>query len=307
MLAWGLFSVAVLLLLLGVSIIVSAIVSRLREQSMLERRFERVTSKVHNSAAWWLDDVVGRLSDTRFGSRLTLSDEESVSRMLWQAGLQTSLHRTAYYVLSNTLPFVLAGLAIAWLSISSEFDMQAFTQVMFMFLLGVFAPRRTLKYFASRRRRMIADEVPALVQVVRMLFESGLSMEQALRVIHDEGTRLMPNVCGELAALLQRIGAGQDQGEAMQEMADLLDVDELTDTVLILKQVLQQGGSAREPLQKLVDLISDRRQTRVQEKVNKMSANMSIVMMLFLFPALLVFLAAPGFIALIMALGGVTG
>jgi tight adherence protein C len=48
----------------------------------------------------------------------------------------------------------------------------------------------------------------------------------------------------------------------------------------------------------LKQLLDDRRLTRLQEYVSKMSAKMSVVMMLFLFPALLIVLAGPGFTAI---------
>ena len=43
--------------------------------------------------------------------------------------------------------------------------------------------------------------------------------------------------------------------------------------------------------------------TTLQERVSKMSAKMSVVMIAFLFPALLIGLAGPGFIAIFKALG----
>jgi tight adherence protein C len=48
-------------------------------------------------------------------------------------------------------------------------------------------------------------------------------------------------------------------------------------------------------------LLDDRRLTRLQEYISKMSAKMSVVMMLFLFPALLIVLAGPGLTALTRA------
>ena len=44
----------------------------------------------------------------------------------------------------------------------------------------------------------------------------------------------------------------------------------------------------------LKQLIDDRRLTRLQEYISKLSAKMSVVMMVFLFPALLIVLAGPG-------------
>ena len=51
----------------------------------------------------------------------------------------------------------------------------------------------------------------------------------------------------------------------------------------------------------LKQLLDDRRLTRLQEYISKMSAKMSVVMMLFLFPALPIVLAGPGFTAITRA------
>ena len=70
---------------------------------------------------------------------------------------------------------------------------------------------------------------------------------------------------------------------------------------LLVRQLLTQGGGAMKSLLALKQLLDDRRLTRMQEYISKMSAKMSVVMMLFLFPALLIVLAGPGFTALARA------
>ena len=80
-------------------------------------------------------------------------------------------------------------------------------------------------------------------------------------------------------------------------------MDDLTDCFTILVQLIYQGGGAMASLLSLKELLDDRRMTSLQERVSKMSAKMSVVMMLFLFPALLIVLAGPGFVAIIQALG----
>ena len=44
--------------------------------------------------------------------------------------------------------------------------------------------------------------------------------------------------------------------------------------------------------------LDDRRMTRMEEYISKMSAKMSVVMMVFLFPALMIVLAGPSFVAI---------
>jgi len=79
-------------------------------------------------------------------------------------------------------------------------------------------------------------------------------------------------------------------------------VDEFTDTCIILQQLIHQGGGAMNSLLALKQLLADRRLTRLQEYISKMSAKMSVVMMVFLFPALLIVLGGPAMIAISRAL-----
>ncbi|MCY1186504.1 hypothetical protein D9M73_273830 [compost metagenome] len=53
----------------------------------------------------------------------------------------------------------------------------------------------------------------------------------------------------------------------------------------------------------LKQLLDDRRLTGLQEYISKLSAKMAVVMMVFLFPALLIVLAGPGLSAIGRALG----
>ncbi|WP_019625167.1 type II secretion system F family protein [Thioalkalivibrio sp. ALJT] len=174
-------------------------------------------------------------------------------------------------------------------------------------LAALMLPRRVVAAVANERGRRIGDQVNVMVQLMRMLFDSGRSTEGALRVVATDSRALIPDLAVELDVVLQRVGSGVSLAQALRDMAEALEVAELDDAVLILKQLVEQGGDVKAPLQRLSQLIEDRQRTRVQEKVNKMSARMSVVMMVFLFPALLAVLAAPGFIGLIGALGGVRG
>ncbi|MDB5979287.1 MAG: type secretion system protein, partial [Pseudomonas sp.] len=93
-------------------------------------------------------------------------------------------------------------------------------------------------------------------------------------------------------------------GEELSKSSALLAVEEFSDTCVILNQLIHQGGGAMKSLLTLKQLLDDRRLTRLQEYISKLSAKMSIVMMVFLFPALLIVLAGPGFTAISRALGG---
>ena len=103
--------------------------------------------------------------------------------------------------------------------------------------------------------------------------------------------------------MLVRVDSGLELSQELSKTAALLDVDEFNDTCVILQQLIQQGGGAMKSLQALKELLDDRRLTRMEEYISKMSAKMSVVMMAFLFPALMIVLAGPSFMAIARAFG----
>lgn len=141
-----------------------------------------------------------------------------------------------------------------------------------------------------------------MLHMLRMLFDAGLSLEQTLRILHQEGGELIPEIAAELRIAVTRIAAGEDRADALQQMAEPLGVLELNDAVAVLKQATRYGGSLRESLARFAELIEERRMSGLREYVSKLSAKMTIVMILFMFPALLIFIAGPGMVTVMRAL-----
>ncbi|WP_022947654.1 type II secretion system F family protein [Methylohalobius crimeensis] len=240
-------------------------------------------------------------------TRFAALDEEIV-RLLQQAGWYKGRKRFLFGLMAWGSPAVLMAATgvYAFTSVGMP-TLQGIALLFMAFAAGFLLPRYVLRFRAKARRHALARETPTAIYLLIMLFDAGLSTEHALKVIQDEGTVLMPHLTDELAGTLQRIDAGHDPADALGTLAAPLDVDELTDTVAILKQVTRYGGNIRDSLVKLARLIEERQQSALREYVNKLSAKMTVVMMVFLFPALLIFLAGPGFLALARGLMEVYG
>lgn len=263
-------------------------------------------------------NVVGRLggntqanaldtfSNNVISSNSKLFDGE-VIQLLNQLGWRKARHRTGFFALQVGLPLALAFFAFVFQSMGaeqSESDSSMFWLIMLFALgIGYLIPKRILVKAAKARQERLAVEVSTMIPLLRMLFEVGMTVEQSLRVLVNGGEKILPELTIELKHILLRVDAGLELGEELRNTAFLMQVDELTDTFTILEQLIHQGGGGMSSLLSLKELIDDRRMTTLQERVSKMSAKMSIVMMVFLFPALLIILAGPGFIAIIQALG----
>jgi len=242
------------------------------------------------------------LGDSRFGQRSVTLDSETqilLNRIGWRRASQRSLFAACQ--VGTPIVAVCIVMLVQTLFFSDvEYPLLA---PMFALGLGYLAPKRILATAAMRRQKQAVAEIATFIPLLRILFESGMAVEQALRVLSNEGRSLLPVLSSELRVMLVRIDSGLELGDELNKMAAVLAVDEFSDTCVILNQLIHQGGGAMKSLLALKQLIDDRRLTRLQEYISKLSAKMSIVMMVFLFPALLIVLAGPGFVDIGKALG----
>lgn len=231
----------------------------------------------------------------RFLEHTPGTDMAEVDMLIRRLGWQDERRRSLTFASMWLLPLIGAVLGAMWGLVR---DQSPLLTGLMGFIVGFLLFRRALRWGAARRQALIRDEMPTVLNLLRMLFDSGLSLEHSLKTVAEQGTDVTPHLSEEFKAVIQRIQHGQDRGDALEDMAKHLDVAELTETVAILKQSARYGGNLRDSLLKYLRLLEERRMTDLREKVSKMSAQMTIVMVLFMFPALMIFLAGPGLMSI---------
>ncbi|WIM05773.1 MAG: type II secretion system F family protein [Candidatus Nitricoxidivorans perseverans] len=293
--------IAVALLLAGAGLVLLLLV-RQREGEETMRRFQEVLES--REGVGWLSPENSEPGEHGAGmlKRVSRRSGHSVEIDLRRVGWTSQGRHTLYYATAAVAP--VAGMLVGgvWGAMAGE-GMDNVAVLAFLgFGAGYLLPPRILGWLAQKRQKVMREEMLAVLHLLRMLFDAGLSLEHALRVISEQGRELVPQMATEIGIALARINAGQERGDALEEMAAPLDLPELSDTVAILKQATRYGGSLRDSLTRFAALIEDRRMTGLREHVSKLSAKMTVVMVVFMFPALMLFLAGPGFLALANAL-----
>ena len=267
------------------------------------RRDRRVAERLQGRMG--ADAKLGTLMRQLGGSTLaqrSISLDNETQVLLNRIGWRKASQRSLFAAFQIGLPIVLLSLAFLGQQIFFPEMHPAWIAPVFGLGIGYLLPKRVLAAAAKHRQQTIAKEISTFIPLLRILFESGMAVEQSLRVMGTEAQRLLPQLTHELRLILARVDSGLELGEELGKTARLLDVDEFTDTSIILQQLIQQGGGAMKSLLALKQLLDDRRLTRLQEYISKMSAKMSGVMMVFLFPALLIVLGGPAFIGIARAL-----
>jgi tight adherence protein C len=239
-----------------------------------------------------------------------METEGETGRLLIQAGWRDPQSRMGYYAFQAITPLTLAGLAVvAGISIHNKlFDPPLLYVVLFAaVVIGILFPIRVLRMFAGARRKRIQREVPMFVHLLVLLFDAGLSTRQAFANLVREGGGVLPELGIEIQLVLRQVDAGGDLSEALRHLGDSLEVGDLTTILGVLRQVDRYGGEIREPLLDTLKVIEERRGLDMREKVNVTSGRMTMVMVLFFFPALLIFSAGPAVLSFMHAFSGATG
>lgn len=296
-----------LIVLLSVVLLLAAQYQSHSADIATQRRFYELLEKNSGDAAGERNGaggVIRRMGHSGLARWVPKIEQQETVQLLRQAGWYTTTGRALFYLSVWVAPALLMLLVFIYVLAAGRLNQEALAQLFMAGALGFLLPKNVLRRAAKSRRQTLSMEMPTAVHLLRMLFDAGLSTEHALRVLHTEGKLLTPELSKELGVALRQVDAGLDPADALAEMAAPLEVNELTDTVAILKQVSRHGGNIRETLVKFAKLMEDRQLSALREYVNVLSGKMSVVMMVFLFPALLIFLAGPGFMALAKGLTG---
>jgi tight adherence protein C len=284
----------------------------LREARQRERLVERVTPVVGDAHDYESGDQGRLLERMARGGRAIegwVDPENESARLMSQAGWRSTEARVAWYAFQALIPVmgILVVVAYAWLGQDPRKAVHLPLLAFVVFALSVLIPRWVLRRAAAGRRARVKAEVPLFVHLLVLLFDAGLSTRQALMSLVREGGGVLPNLGTEFANGLRSIDAGADTSEVLKNIGDLLEVEDLSSILAVLRQVDRYGGEIREPLLEALAVMEANRSLSMREEVNLMSGRMTVVMVLFFFPALLIFVAGPAFLSVIKALNDVAG
>lgn len=304
-----LIAVAILVVVLAVGSIL-VLTLRARGEAKLRRRVHRdapVGSEFSDESSRGL-----MMSTVAKGGRRIegwVDAEGESARLLLQAGWRSSESRLLWYVFQGALPLLL-GVMLVLFVLFVQFPNKSLMTVLFAFAavaLSFLMPRWLLRSVAAARRSRIKSEVPLFIHLLVLLFEAGLSTRQALASLVREGGGVLPELGREFELLIRQLEAGGDTAETLKSMSEVLAVDDLSSVIAVLCQVDRYGGEVREPLLEALQVIEERRSLDLRERVNLLSGRMTVVMVLFFFPALLIFVAGPAFLSIVRALAEVNG
>lgn len=155
---------------------------------------------------------------------------------------------------------------------------------------GAVLPQRTLRARARRRRERIVSVLPDTLDLLSVAVSAGLGIDSAIAKVSEVTSGPLAD---ELAIVLTEIRIGESRQNALQHMAERLDLPEITALVRSLLQAEQLGVPMAEALATRAAEARRKRFLEIEEKAGKAPVKMLFPTVAFIFPSLFVVILAP--------------
>ncbi len=160
--------------------------------------------------------------------------------------------------------------------------------------LGFVFPSLYVGSKISKRQTEIVKALPDALDLLVICVEAGLGFDAGIGKVYEKWDNDLALAFGRV---LREIGLGKGRREALKDMADRLDVSDVTSFVAAIIQAESMGVSMAQILRVQSDQMRTKRRQRAQEKANAAPVKMMIPMVLLIFPSLWIVLLGPALIS----------
>ena len=240
--------------------------------------------------------------ETRLGRAVVTAEEQQLLEQCGYYGVRT---RAMFGGVRVVLPLTLALGMLVWHL--HEGLGHALTWAFVVFALGFFAPKVWLRRRARQRLAQVDEELPVLIDMLRLLQGVGLSIDQSLQIIVVEFGALLKVLGPELRRANQQFASGRSREQTLLRIGGLFDNEDLKGLITLLTQVDRHGGAVQEPLRQFGERLQVARKARMKDKIGRLTVKMTGVMVISLLPVLLIITAGPGFLGAIRMLSHMNG
>lgn len=250
-----------------------------RQEKIIKRMGMAHAATSDGSDSWF-----GRYANRLITVRIMSSDYAEIKEVLERTGMAAERIPVVYIAACWLAPLgllMLAGALMSW--------WLGLVVAILAFLLSRRLVRRKADQVDARMNR----EAVELCYLMRMFMESGISLERAMRLISAQATPLIPVLIRHINRFNRLLDAGESRRFALQELGANKNVPVLHDLSLLLSQSSRLGTTISGSLDKIIRQAQAVERARVQEATNKISAKMSMVMVLCMLPALMVLIGGP--------------
>lgn len=271
--------------------------------SLLQQRFAKTTIKKDSVYERLFKNLQMLLKPLSKKNAQSVKYISKTKKLLLQAGYASSEEDVIKYDsrrLANLL--IATGLLgiLLFLSFSAEVVLICILSLYLVYKLPEMKLKREIKY----RQREFMKYLPDAVDLLSICVEAGLGIDAAFEKVSEEFSLTSKVVSIEFSRLNKDILSGLNREDAYKNLITRNENQDLQSFVALLIQTDRLGTSIRQSLDAFCDSMRTKKRQRIEELSHQASTKMTIPMVLFMLPAILIIILYPAMMKIMTSLGG---
>jgi tight adherence protein C len=157
-------------------------------------------------------------------------------------------------------------------------------------LISIILPNTWLNSRVRNQQNQIVKELPNVIDMLSICTSAGLSFDQSMQRVSEEWHTQLSREFGRVVSEMEM---GLTRRDALRNLANRLDVNELSSFVSIIIQSDQLGMSISDTLHALAQQMRVEWRFKAQEEARKIPVKILIPLVFFIFPAMLAVILGP--------------
>jgi tight adherence protein C len=213
---------------------------------------------------------------------------QDLDRQLTIAGKPLGLGPREYFGIS--LGFTAIGFWLVYLVLREAITQQSMVLSIIIVIVTTYLPRAWLRRRVRARQEKIRRGLADALDMLSVCANAGLGFDQSLQRVSEYWKT---PIAEEFRRTVSEMGLGVSRQDSLRNMADRLDITELSSFVAVILQSDQLGMSIADTLHSQADQMRVERRYRAQEQARKIPLKMLFPMLFFILPAIFAVVLGP--------------
>jgi tight adherence protein C len=168
----------------------------------------------------------------------------------------------------------------------------------FIPFFGFYLPEIWLRQKTDKRKEKLLKSLPDALDLMVVCVEAGMGLDEAINRVAKESNLQSPELSEELKFVGLELRAGKRRQDALKNLAERTNLEEVRNLVTLLTQADNFGTSIAHTLRVYSDAFRTERFQKAEEKAGKLPVKLMFPLIMFIFPALFVVIIGPGAISI---------
>ncbi|MCP4115253.1 MAG: type II secretion system F family protein [Desulfobacteraceae bacterium] len=279
----------------GLTFLVCQYIEQRYRKYVLAKRFAGSEPLIINNGKTAVSPRLNKLAQSlgRVAAPKNGKDISRITEQLSLAGYRDEDSVTLFYGFKLGFGLILASLVFAELALTANFTTKSPLMLFIPFGMGYFLPDTVLKKRVKARLEKIFQELPDTLDLLVVCLHAGLGLDYALFRVCNELKEIAPTLSQEFERYFLETKSGIERNTAFENLARRNGSEPLKSVVNVLLQSAKIGTDMAQALKNHTDTMRRERQQMAEEQGAKLATKLTLPLVIFILPALMLIILGP--------------